>query len=90
MPTRNVTLTAELDAFVEDLVRAGTYANADEAMRVAIRELQLRHRYDSLKLQALRRHVDAGIAALDRGDFVEIGDADLDAYFDGLMLTDPL
>jgi antitoxin ParD1/3/4 len=39
MPTRNVNLTAEQDAFVEDIVRAGKYQNASEAMRDALRGL---------------------------------------------------
>ena len=31
MPTRNISLTAEQDAFVEKLVEAGKYQNASEA-----------------------------------------------------------
>jgi len=33
MPTRNISLTAEQDAFVEKLVNAGEYQNASEAVR---------------------------------------------------------
>jgi len=32
MPTRNISLTAEQDAFVEKLVEAGEYQNASEAV----------------------------------------------------------
>ena len=84
MPTRNVNLTAEQDAFVEEAVRAGRYQNASEVVRDAVRELQLRHQQDELKLAALRAHVEAGVAALDRGQFTQVEEADLDAYFDDL------
>jgi antitoxin ParD1/3/4 len=84
MPTRNVNLTAEQDAFVEEAVRTGRYQNASEAVRDAVRALQLRHRQDELKLAALRAQVEAGVAALERGEFTEVDDADLDAYLDNL------
>jgi len=84
MPTRNVNLTAEQDAFVEEAVRSGRYQNASEAVRDALRGLQLRHQQDELKLEALRAHVEAGLAALDRGAFTEVEDADLDVWLDDL------
>jgi hypothetical protein len=36
------------------------------------------------KLKALRAQIDAGVNALDRRDFVEIEDADLDRFLEGL------
>ncbi|MSP67974.1 MAG: type II toxin-antitoxin system ParD family antitoxin [Alphaproteobacteria bacterium] len=87
MPTRNVNLTAEQDAFVEEMVKAGKYQNASEAMRDAVRGLQQRWQQDELKLDLLRTQVKAGIDALDRGEFTEIADADLDAVLDDLATT---
>jgi antitoxin ParD1/3/4 len=84
MPTRNVNLTAEQDAFVEEVVRAGRYQNASEAMRDAVRGLQQRLKTDELKLELLRTQVKAGLDALDRGAFTEVDDADLDATLDRL------
>jgi antitoxin ParD1/3/4 len=84
VPTRNVNLTAEQDAFVEEAVRTGRYQNASEAVRDAVRGLQLRHQQDELKLAVLQAHVEAGAAALARGQFTQVEDADLDAYFDDL------
>ncbi|MGH7814382.1 MAG: type II toxin-antitoxin system ParD family antitoxin [Candidatus Binataceae bacterium] len=84
MPTRNVSLTAEQDAFVKSMVNAGEYQNASEAIREAIRTLQRRRKEDALKLKALRMRIKAGIDALERGDFEEIEDADLEAYLDRL------
>jgi len=84
MPTRNISLTAEQDAFVESMVKTGEYQNASEAVRDALRVLQRRRREDALKLRALRIHIKAGVDALERGDFIELDDGNLDGYLEGL------
>jgi antitoxin ParD1/3/4 len=84
MPTRNVSLTAVQDAFVEKIVKAGEYQNASEAVRDALRLLQQRRQENALKLKVLRAQVKAGVDALDRGDFVEVDDTDLDSFLEGL------
>jgi antitoxin ParD1/3/4 len=80
VPTRNVSLTSEQNAFVEKLLQTGEYQNASEAVRDALRALQQRRREDALKLRALRAQLQAGVDALERGDFVQIDELDLDAY----------
>jgi antitoxin ParD1/3/4 len=84
MPTRNISLTAEQDAFVQEVVEAGEYQNASEAIRDALRVLQQRRREDSLRLKALRAQIKAGTDALERGDYAQIDDADLEGYFERL------
>jgi antitoxin ParD1/3/4 len=84
MPTRNVNLTAEQDAFVEEIVRAGKYQDASEAIRDAVRGLQHRLQADDLQLELLRTQLQAGLDALDRGAFTAVNDADLDAALDEL------
>lgn len=84
MPTRNISLTAEQDAFIAEVVEAGEYQNASEAVRDALRALQQRRREDALKLAALRVEIQAGVEALERGDFIEIEDIDLENYISGL------
>ena len=84
MPTRNISLTPEQDAFIEKAIRSGEYQNASEAVRDALRALQQRRREDALKLKALRRQIKAGVDALERGEFTEVADADLDRYLEGL------
>lgn len=82
MPTRNVNLTAEQDAFVEEVVRAGRYQNASEAVRDAVRDAvrgwQERLKADELKLERLRVSIKTGVEALDRGEYDEVKDEDLD------------
>lgn len=82
MPTRNISLTPEQDAFVQEVVEAGEYQNASEAIRDALRALQQRRKEDRLRLKALRVQIRAGIDALDRGDFVEVEEAELESYLE--------
>lgn len=84
MPTRNINLTPEQDAFVKKVVKSGDYQNASEAVRDALRLLQQRRREDALKLRALRAQIKAGVSALDRGEFVDIEESDLDGYLERL------
>ncbi|MCW5731221.1 MAG: type II toxin-antitoxin system ParD family antitoxin [Alphaproteobacteria bacterium] len=84
MPTRNISLTKEQDAFIDEVLRTGEYRNASEAVRDAIRMLKARRIEESLRLDRLRVAIGQGIAALDRGEHVELGDDELDDYFDGL------
>jgi antitoxin ParD1/3/4 len=63
MPTRNVSLTPELDHFIASKVEAGLYANASEVMRTALRLLERDERAYEEKMAALRTAIDKGIAS---------------------------
>ena len=88
MPTRNISLTPEQDAFINEMLEAGEYRNASEAVRDAIRALQRRRVMEALKLDKLPVAIQQGVAALERGEFTEIEDEDLDAYLDDLAASD--
>jgi antitoxin ParD1/3/4 len=79
MPTRNISLTPEQDAFIDEVLEAGEYRNASEAMRDAIRALQQRRAIEALKLERLRQSIDTGLADLERGDYEDVDDAELEA-----------
>lgn len=85
MPTRNVSLTPEQDAFIDEVLEKGEYRNASEAIRDAIRALQQRRALEGLKLERLRRSIDTGLADLERGDYEEVDDADLEAWLDRIV-----
>ena len=87
MPTRNVSLPPEQDAFIDEVLEAGEYRNASEAIRDALRALQQRRAEDALRLDNLRLLIQQGVAALDRGEYSEIEEANLDAYLDELTPT---
>ena len=80
MPTRNVSLTREQDAFIDEVLDKGEYRNASEAVRDAIRALQRRRAMDELKLERLRKSIDAGIADLENGDYEDLDDAALEGW----------
>ncbi len=80
MPTRNISLTREQDEFVDEIVKAGEYQNASEAVRDALRALRQRRERDELKLKLLRMQIELGVSALDRGDAIEIDDRELESY----------
>jgi antitoxin ParD1/3/4 len=65
MPTRNVSLTKELDQFVASKVEAGLYANASEVMRAALRLLEKEEREYEEKMAVLRAAIAAGDASED-------------------------
>ena len=87
MPTRNISLTDEQDAYVEKLVKAGEYQNASEALRDALRALAQRRREHDLKLKVLRMQIKAGVDAIKSGDFAEIEESDLDDYLEELKVV---
>jgi antitoxin ParD1/3/4 len=84
MPTRNITLSAEQDAFVEKVVRNGQYETASDAIRDALQNLQAVMESDALKLERLRREVRVGLDDMAAGRFVSIPDDALDALITGL------
>ena len=84
MPTRIISFTPEQDAFIDEVVEVGEYQNASEAVRDAIRALQQRRAEDALKLERLRLAIQAGVDALERGEYTEVSDEGLDAYLDSL------
>lgn len=60
MPTRNVSLTSDLDNLVEQKVQSGRYDNASEVIRAALRALEREDREEQAKLERLRGLIQAG------------------------------
>ena len=70
----NVSLTPELEKFVEDKVEGGRYTSASEVIREALRlqerrEVRLREREEALK--ALHAELDRRIVEADAGGWVD-------------------
>jgi antitoxin ParD1/3/4 len=70
VPTRNVNLTVKLDRFVLRKVKSGSYENASEVVRAALRTLEREERKYEAQLAALR-------TAIDEGDASGIADGDV-------------
>jgi len=88
MPTRNVVLTDYQDKLITEWVDSGRYQNASEVLRDGLRMVEERESVRAAKLEALRAAVNVGIAAFEAGDYDEVDDSDLDAYFERLDAQD--
>lgn len=67
MPTRNVSLTEELNRYVEQCVQSGHYDNASEVVRAALRALKQDELEDRAKVEALKVAIAEGL----EGPFVD-------------------
>ena len=67
----NVSLTPELEKFVQEKVKSGRYLSASEVVREALRLLQEEDQIRQLRLEKLRKEIMMGIEQLDRGEGVD-------------------
>ncbi|EGF93507.1 hypothetical UPF0156 family protein [Asticcacaulis biprosthecium C19] len=63
----NVSLTPELEDFVESRVRSGFYTSASEVVREALRLLAEQDVVKHKRLEALNAEIDKGLASLQAG-----------------------
>ncbi|MBD2465389.1 type II toxin-antitoxin system ParD family antitoxin [Oscillatoria sp. FACHB-1407] len=57
----NVSLTPELEQFVQEKVSSGLYYSASEVIREGLRLLKEREQLQQLRLQELRQDIQAGL-----------------------------
>lgn len=69
MPTMNVSLPADMVAFVEGEVAGGGYASSSEVVREALRLLRHDKAVEQEKLAVLRREIGIGLEAASAGRF---------------------
>jgi len=67
----NVSLTPELEKLVESKVQSGRYQSASEVVREGLRLLDDQDRLREMRLEEVRRKVQAGIDELDRGEGID-------------------
>lgn len=70
----NVSLTPELERFVNGLVESGDYQTASEVVREGLRLLMDEQQRRAAAIEGLRSQIKAGIEQADRGAFVEGGE----------------
>ena len=79
----NVSLTPELEKYIQKQVSSQRYQTASEVVRQAIRMMQQTEVYDQARLEALRQDVQIGLDDIERGDYIEIrNEKDQQALFD--------
>jgi antitoxin ParD1/3/4 len=67
----NVSLTPELEQFVQAKVKSGRYLSASEVVREALRLLEEHDRLREIRLETLRREIAVGIEQSDRGEIFD-------------------
>ena len=67
----NISLTPELDTFVQQKVRTGMYHSASEVIREGLRLLREQDDLRQARLNQLRKDVDVGIKQVDQGAYTE-------------------
>ena len=83
MPTQNVNLTPELDAFVKKQIASGYFNNASEVHRAALGAMAKEEEMRQAKLERLRAEIQLGLDDLDAGRFIETnGPEELERFMD--------
>lgn len=70
----NVSLTPELERFVQARVATGRYQTASEVVREGLRLLELQERERDEAFRALKAKLDRGAAQADRGELIDPAD----------------
>lgn len=66
----NISLTPELERFVNEQVASGMYHSASEVLRDGLRHLIDKRRVRNDKIAELRRELDIGIEQSERGEVI--------------------
>ena len=66
--TMNVSVSPQLEKYVNGLVKTGDYQSASEVVREGLRLVQ--HRRETL--ERLRKDIDVGLRAIERGDMYTV------------------
>jgi antitoxin ParD1/3/4 len=71
----NISLTQELEGYINRKVASGNYHSASEVVREGLRLLQEQDELKRMRKEALRRDIMLGVEAIRKGDYTVIRDA---------------
>lgn len=69
--TVNISLTPELDAFLQRRVKSGRYQSASEVVREALRLLQRQEKERNEAFKQLKAKLERGAAQAERGELLD-------------------
>ena len=82
----NVSLTPELENFVNEKVKSGLYNSASEVLRESLRLLKERDMLKEIQLSELRREIMLGVEQIRNGEYTEIKSREeLEAFTEQLI-----
>jgi antitoxin ParD1/3/4 len=67
----NVSLTPELERFVQEKVHSGRYTSASEVVREALRLLEEHEKVCAVQLAEFREEINRRLASLERGEGID-------------------
>jgi len=67
----NISLTPELEQFIDSTVKKGRYSSPSEVIQAALRLLEEREMERLLRLEELRKEIAIGIEHSDQGDIFD-------------------
>ena len=67
----NISLTSELEQFIQSQVESGKYASADEVILAALRAFEERERIYKGRFEELRGEIAIAVEASERGEVVD-------------------
>ncbi|MBD1808755.1 type II toxin-antitoxin system ParD family antitoxin [Microcoleus sp. FACHB-SPT15] len=67
----NVSLTPELELFIQSQIESGKYASTDEVILAALRAFEERERIYKGRFDELRQEIMVGVEASERGEVVD-------------------
>jgi len=68
--TKNISLTPELDQFIDSRVESGLYESASEVVREGLRMLRHREELQQRQLERVRAKIEKGWQESERGEVV--------------------
>ncbi len=82
----NVSLTPELENFVNEKVKSGMYNSASEVLRESLRLLQEQDVIKEFRRNELRREIMLGVEQIKNGEYTEIKSREeLDSFAERLI-----
>jgi len=76
----NVSLTPELEKFIESKVKSGRYHTASEVVRESLRLLEREDQLLEFKRNELRREIEKGVEQIRNGEYIELTSEQLPEY----------
>jgi antitoxin ParD1/3/4 len=71
MPKTSITISEHFEGFIASQIESGRYETASEVIRAGLRMLEDYESGYQRHLEALREHIDEGIAQLDRNESID-------------------
>lgn len=81
----NVSLTSELEKYVQTQVESQRYQTASEVIRHALRQMQDTEKFEQAELEALRQTAKVVLDQIQRGEYVQLRtEQEKKAFFEGV------